>query len=124
MVPGFRVHPVPLLVTVGPGRPGPDLTLAVSADCEMGAGGYSRKDAPSLPWCPKSSESRELSVTLCSTAAHSAWPTRSGLKTPVEGAADRSCPRCPGQRQTQSSGVRAPGCWVSGQRMHTLADGL
>ena len=29
----------PLLVTVGSGRPAPDPTWVVSADCEMGAGG-------------------------------------------------------------------------------------
>lgn len=28
--------PVPSAVTVGPGRPGPDPTWVVSADCEMG----------------------------------------------------------------------------------------
>lgn len=76
----------PLLVTVGSGRPAPDPTWVVSADCEMGAGGWPC-DRPLPPWCPKSSESRELSVTLCSTAAPSAWPTRSGLK-PLGG---RSC---------------------------------
>ena len=43
--------PVPLLVTVGPGRPGPDPTWVISAECEVGAGGWPC-DHPSLPGVP------------------------------------------------------------------------
>lgn len=118
------MHPTsPLLVTVGPGRPGPD-PWVVSADCEMGAVvGPAIAPSTLVSQVIRVQELRRHAVPL--HAAHSARPTGSGLKPWVEGAADRKLPRCPGQRQTQSSGVRAPGCWVSGQRMHTPpADGL
>ena len=48
---GSCAPPSPLLVTVGPGRPGPDPTWVISAECEVGAGGWPC-DHPSLPGVP------------------------------------------------------------------------
>lgn len=48
---GSCAPPSPLLVTVGPGRPEPDPTWVISAECEMGAGGWPR-DHPLPPRCP------------------------------------------------------------------------